>query len=105
MREQLTRLLRLCIGEEKGVLASGKGEGGECMLACFQGENCQGARDREEHKKREKGGRRSGGSVLGDTSWRGERGVVSGEGKGEKKKVIWGGFQGRTSLSERRAEV
>lgn len=56
MREQLTRLLRLCIGEEKGVLASGKGEGGECMLACFQGENCQGARDREEHKERERGG-------------------------------------------------
>lgn len=29
--------------------------GGECMLACFQGENCQGARDREEHRKRERG--------------------------------------------------
>lgn len=36
-------------------------------------------------RRERKGGRRSGGSVLGDTSWRGERGVVSGEGKGEKK--------------------
>lgn len=29
--------------------------GGECMLAHFQGENCQGERDREEHRKRERG--------------------------------------------------
>lgn len=54
--------------------------GGECMLAHFQGENCEGERDREEHRERG-----SGGSVLGDASWRGDREVVSGEGG---KKVI-----------------
>lgn len=45
-------------------------------------------------RRERKGGRRSGGSVLGDTSWRGERGVVSGEGKGEKKKSSGVDFKG-----------
>lgn len=38
--------------------------------------------------------------MPGETSRRGERGVVSGE---VQKKVIWGGFQGRVD-SGRRAE-
>lgn len=51
------------------------------------------------------GGGESGGPVLGDTSWRGERGAVRGEGKGVKKKSHPGWISRQHKLSERRAEV
>lgn len=57
--------------------------GGECALACFESEDSQGARDREECKRR--------GSVLGDTFWRGEREVVrreEGTGGGKKSSGV-----------------
>lgn len=55
------------------------------MLACFQREESQRAKDREECKWR---GEKSEGSVLGDTSWRGERGEA------KVGKVNSGAFQG-----------
>lgn len=36
--------------------------------------------------------------MRGETSRRGERGVVSREWRKKKKKVIWGGFQGRVNF-------
>lgn len=84
-------------------MASGKGEGKrEVVSVCLHAFGVRIARERgtgksvrEEREGGRGGGEKSVGSELGDTSWRGERGVVRGEGKGGKK-VIWGGFQGRT---------
>ena len=77
----------------------GKGEGKskrEVASACFQGEDSQGARHRE----------RGGGSVEGPCSVTLLGGVCKWRGGGGRKKVIWGGFQGKGhELSERRAEV
>lgn len=105
MRERRTRRLRVCRRkkEEKEVLASGKGEGKrEVVSVCLHALRVRIAREQGTGKSvrgERRGERECGGSVLSDTSWRGERGVVRGEGKGvkKKKKVIWGGFQGRTS--------
>lgn len=59
MSEQLTRLLRVCRGEEKWVLPSGNGEGKrEVVSACLHAFRVKIAReqkDREEHRKRERG--------------------------------------------------
>lgn len=103
MRERRTRHLRACRGEEKEkeVLASGKREGGrgrerggECVLACFQGEDSQGARHRE----------RGGGSVEGPCSVTLLGGVCKWRGGEKRKKVIRGGFQGRDTSCQREGQ-
>lgn len=85
MSERLTRLLRVCRGEEKWVLPSGNGEGKqEVVSACLHAFRVKIAREQRTEKNIGRGIGVSGRSVVGDTSWRGDRGVVSGEG-GKKK--------------------
>lgn len=92
MRERRTRRLRVCRRkkEEKEVLASGKGGGKrEVVSVCLHALRVRRAREQGTGKSvrgERRGERECGGSVLSDTSWRGERGVVRGEGKGVKKK-------------------
>lgn len=87
-------------------MASGKGEGKrEVVSVCLHAFRVRIAREQGTGKSvRGERGANIGGSALGDTSRRGERGVVRGEGKGGKESHL-GWISRQDKLSERRVEV